>query len=80
MPPPPLDGLEERTRGGGGLGPKFVCTNNGPTRFPKGKFRFFPLHDRGVLNAKKSCSRTWYFQKSLRTVHAFTPVFPIVQP
>ena len=34
-----------------------------------------------VLNAKKkSCSRTWYFQKSPRTVHVFTPVFPIVQP
>ena len=31
---------------------------------------------RGVLNAKKKSSKTWYFQNSPRTAHAFTPVFP----
>ena len=28
--------------GGGVLGPKSLCTKDGPTRFPGGKFRFFP--------------------------------------
>ena len=41
----------------------------------------YAFMSRGVINAKKkSCSKTWYFEKSPRTVHAFTPVFPIVQP
>ena len=41
-PSAPRQGGIRRGGGGGGLGPKILCTKNGPTRFSNRKFRFLP--------------------------------------